>query len=164
MHNTAFTNPPPRRLAGLALIRDENGRVLLLDKMYRQGSDRFGLVGGLAEAGEPASVACQRHVTRETGLRVVPMGLLVVHHMPGKGEVPEGENNVFDCGTIPSDTELILPPEEFREHRWLHPDDLRGLVAPYTEWRINVALDAGEGGPVRYLVGHPTFPMTELAA
>jgi ADP-ribose pyrophosphatase YjhB (NUDIX family) len=155
MHSTAFTNPPPRRLAGLALIRDENGRVLLLDKAYRQGPERFGLVGGLAEAGEPASVACQRHVLRETGLKVVPRGLLVVHHMPANGGVAEGENHVFDCGTIPADAELELPADEFRGHRWVRPDDLRGLVAPYTEWRINVALDAGEGGPVRYLVGHP---------
>jgi hypothetical protein len=65
------------------------------------------------------------------------------------------ENHVFDCGTIPSGAELELPADEFRGHRWVAPEDLRDLVAPYTEWRVNVALDAGEGGPVRYLVGHP---------
>jgi ADP-ribose pyrophosphatase YjhB (NUDIX family) len=155
MHSTAFTNPPPRRLAGLALIRDEKGRVLLLEKAYKQGPARFGLVGGLAEAGEPASIACQRHVLRETGLKVVPRGLLVAHHMPADGEVAEGENNVFDCGTIPSGTQLVVPADEFRGYRWVDPDDLRDLVAPCTEWRINVALEAGEGGPVRYLVGSP---------
>jgi ADP-ribose pyrophosphatase YjhB (NUDIX family) len=157
MHSTAFTNPPPRRLAGLALIRDESGRVLLLEKTYKQGPERFGLVGGLAEAGEPASAACQRHVLRETGLKVVPRGLLVVHHMPANGAVAEGENNVFDCGVLPSDTDLVLPANEFRGYRWVDPEGLRGLVAPYTEWRINNALAAGEGGPVRYLVGHPQF-------
>ena len=157
MHTPAFTSPPPRRAAGLALIRDENGRVLLLDKAYREGPARFGLPGGLAERGEPASAACQRQVLREMGLTLVPRGLLVVHYMPGQGEVKEGHNFVFDCGSIPSGTQLALAADEFRGHRWVQRDDLRGLVAPYTEWRISNALEAGEGGPVRYLVGHPEF-------
>ncbi|RKN45912.1 NUDIX domain-containing protein [Streptomyces hoynatensis] len=157
MHTTAFTSPPPRRAAGLALIRDENGRVLLLDKAYRQGPARFGLPGGLAEPGEPASVACRRQVLREMGLTLVPRGLLVVHYMPDDGEVKEGHNFVFDCGSIPSGTPLALPDDEFRGHLWLDVEELCDAVAPYTEWRISNALEAGEGGPVRYLVGHPEF-------
>jgi ADP-ribose pyrophosphatase YjhB (NUDIX family) len=157
MYSTAWTNPPQRRTAGLALIRDENGRVLLMDKAYRAGADRYGLVGGMAHAGEPAPMACQRHIRRETGLRLVPGALLVVHHMPANGEVKEGDNFVFACEPIPADTPLVLPKDEFRGYLWAEPDDFRGLLAPYTEWRINLALAALEGESTRYIVGHPDF-------
>jgi ADP-ribose pyrophosphatase YjhB (NUDIX family) len=159
MENTQSSGPPPRRAAGLALIRDQEGRVLLLDRTRARGG--FGLPGGPALAGEAGPVACQRYVRRETGLKLVPRGLLVVHHLDHDG-VGDALDFVFDCGTVPADTGLSLPPYEIRAHRWTQPDDLRGLVAPATEWCINVALEAGAGGPVRYLVGHP--PQLRAAA
>ena len=157
MRSTAIMNPPPCRAAGLALIRDETGRVLLLDKIYKAVPERYGLVGGPALPGEAASVACQRHVREKTGLKLVPRGVLVVHHMPSDGETAEEHHFVFDCGTIRSDIELMLAGE-FRGHRWTDPGSLRDLVAPHAQWRINVALEAGAGGPVRYLVGPPKIP------
>jgi ADP-ribose pyrophosphatase YjhB (NUDIX family) len=157
--STAFTNPPQRRAAGLALNRDEKGRVLLVEKVYREGPARFGLVGGMAHAGEHAARACQRHIRRETGLRIVPGALLVVHYMPEEGEVKEGHNFVFDCKAIPSNKELVLAKDEFRGFHWLDKEELPGLVAPYTEWRINLALAALAGGPTRYVIGHPQFPL-----
>jgi ADP-ribose pyrophosphatase YjhB (NUDIX family) len=156
----AFTNPPQRREAGLALIRDEQGRVLLVEKAYREGPARFGLVGGMAHAGEPVARACQRHVRRETGLRLVPKALLVVHYMPAEGEVWEGHSFVFNCDVILSNTELVLPKEEFRGFQWLEREELPGLVAPYTAWRISLALAALAGEPTRYVIGHPQFPVT----
>ncbi|MGK5533167.1 NUDIX domain-containing protein [Streptomyces sp. URMC 129] len=150
-----FTCPPRRRSAGLALIRSDKGRVLLVEKAYKRGADRFGLVGGSARPGEHAAAACRREVFEETGLLLVPGALLVVHWMPANGEVKEGTNHVFDCGTVPEDTRIVLPEDELVDYLWVFPEYLSDIVAPYTEWRIKAALEALGGAPVRYLVGHP---------
>ncbi|MDT0308457.1 NUDIX hydrolase [Streptomyces sp. DSM 44917] len=157
MHTeTNITAPPQRRYAGLALLRDEGGSVLLVERARRAGPDRFGLVGGPARPGEWASLACQREVREQTGLRLVPGRVLVVHYMPADGQAREGTDVVFDCGVITRRTPLSPPPGgHVAGYRWVAPDDLRGLVAPYTEWRINLALEALDGGEVHELVGHP---------
>ncbi|MGW7292859.1 NUDIX domain-containing protein [Streptomyces xiamenensis] len=157
MHtNDDFTNPPPRRAAGLALIRSTDGRVLLVEKAYKTGRERFGLVGGSAKPGEPAAIACQREVFEETGLSLVPGVVLNIHYMPANGDVKEGHNVIFNCGMFEIDEEkLILPPDELSGFRWVTRDEMEDLVAPYQAWRIGAALDALAGGPVVYLVGHP---------
>ncbi|MDB1086176.1 NUDIX hydrolase [Streptomyces sp. ACA25] len=164
MHNEAdFTSPPGRRLGALALFRNDDGQVLLVEKTYCAGRGRWGLPGGCAHAGEPAAVACQREAREELGLRIVPGRVLVVHHMPAAGTSREGVNVVFDGGRLAADTQFTLN-EELASARWVAPVGLRSLVAPYTEWRVTAALNvlatdpgAGrqDGGPgVPYLVGH----------
>ncbi|WP_158674535.1 NUDIX domain-containing protein [Streptomyces hoynatensis] len=164
MHDEAdFTAPPGRRLGALALFRNDDGQVLLVEKTYRVGRARWGLPGGCAHADEPAAVACQREVREELGLYIVPGRVLVVHHMLAAGDDREGVNVVFDGGLPAPDTRFTLS-EELASARWVAPVGLRSLVAPYTEWRVTAALNvlaAGSGaaqpggGPgVPYLVGH----------
>jgi 8-oxo-dGTP pyrophosphatase MutT (NUDIX family) len=163
VHNEPdFAAPPGRRLGALALFRNDDGQVLLVEKTYRIGRGRWGLPGGCAHAGEPAAVACQREVREELGLHIVPGSVLVVHHMPAAGASREGVNVVFDGGLVAANTQFALN-EELASARWVAPVGLRSLVAPYTEWRVTTALHvlaagsgAGQqGGPgVPYLVGH----------
>ncbi|GAA1935017.1 NUDIX hydrolase [Streptomyces sodiiphilus] len=165
MHNESdFTSPPDRRVGGLALFRNGTGAVLLVEKKYRTGLARWGLVGGSAKPGEPAAIACQREILEETGLKVVPERLLAVHYMPAAPPVREGFNFVFDAGILPDDTAITLPEDELASYGWAAPDELPGLVAPYTGWRITSALNALAGGPVRELVGHPPDDWHTLAA
>ncbi|UWM47708.1 NUDIX hydrolase [Streptomyces carpaticus] len=156
MHNDSdFTDPPPRRLAGLALIRNERGAVLLVEKTYKTGRERFGLVGGSAQPGEPAAIACQRETREETGLLLVPGQVLTIHHMPANGDAREGLNIVFDCGTINAATRLTRPAAEIADFRWTEPEELDDLLAPYQAWRIRAALTALTSGRTNYLSGHP---------
>lgn len=159
MHNEAdFTAPPGRRLGALALFRNDDGQVLLEEKSYRSGRLRWGLPGGCALAGEPASVACQREVKEELGLHIVPGRVLVIHHIPAEGHSEEyskeGVNVVFDGGLLAADTQFTLN-DEVSSCRWIAPGGLRDTVAPYTEWRITAALNSlTTGSGVPYLVGH----------
>ncbi|WP_052849879.1 NUDIX domain-containing protein [Streptomyces avicenniae] len=150
-----FTDPPARRIGALALITSEFGDVLLVEKAYRQGPERYGLPGGCARPGEPAPIACQREVREETGLDLVPQRVLAVHQMPATDTATEGYNLVFDGGIVPAATTLTLPPHELSGYRWAPVPDLPDLVAPYTLWRITAALAALHGEPVRHLCGHP---------
>ncbi|ONK10064.1 NUDIX hydrolase [Streptomyces sp. MP131-18] len=154
-----FVAPSPRRLSGLALIRNEHGDVLVVEKAYRRGQERFGLVGGHAEGGEAAVVACHREIAEETGLHIVPGRVLAAHHMPATDTVAEGVSMVFDCGTVSTEQPLTLPEGELLAYQWLSPARFAEVLAPYQAWRVNVALDAAGGGPVRYLVGHPASPV-----
>ncbi|MDT0342784.1 NUDIX domain-containing protein [Streptomyces litchfieldiae] len=141
------TDPPPRRVAvGVALLRQANGDVLLVEKARRNGRARFGLAGGAARAGESVNVACQRVVREETGLVIVPSRVLVIHHTP----VAENYTVVFDGGVVPDNGQ---PPVLVGAA----PEELRQLVAPAVQWCVDVALDALRGGPVRVLVGQPDF-------
>lgn len=164
-YESDFSAPPGRRLGSLALFRNGAGQVLLVEKRYRSGPQRWGLPGGCAKEEEPAAIACQRDVEEELGLRIVPDRVLLIHHMPAEGNSREGLNTVFDGGYVADGTQLVLN-DELISCRWVSRDELPGLVAPYTRWRVDVALDVLTGawaGPgVPYLIGHG--PGAELAA
>lgn len=153
--DSEFTAPPPRRIGALALLRNRDGHVGMVKKTY--GRKAWGLVGGLAKPGEHAAAACQRETLEETGLRLVPGAVLVVHHMPAAGEVKEGYNVVFDCHVHDNDTSITLPGTgELEEFRWL---DATGLdeLEPYQRWRIQCALGVLRGElTVPFISGHPS--------
>ncbi|MEV1008492.1 NUDIX hydrolase [Streptomyces sp. NPDC049881] len=156
MHRESdFTDPSPRRLGALALITDEFGDVLLVEKAYKSGPERFGLPGGCARPGEPLPTACAREVREETGLDIMPQRVLAVHQMPASGTATEGVNLVFDGGLVPRETALTLPPDELSGYQWCPVADLPDVVAPYMLWRITAALSALHGDPVRHLHGGP---------
>ncbi|MFI7273195.1 NUDIX domain-containing protein [Streptomyces sp. NPDC049879] len=150
-----FTDPPPRRIGALALITDEFGDVLLVEKAYRTGPDRFGLPGGCARPGEEVPAACRREVREETGLDIAPRRVLAVHQMAAAGTAAEGVNIVFDGGLVPRATRLTLPPDELSGYHWMPVSDLPDLVAPYTRWRITTALTALHGEAVLHIYDHP---------
>jgi ADP-ribose pyrophosphatase YjhB (NUDIX family) len=54
-----------KRMAATAFLRDERGRVLLVNPVYKQAWD---LPGGAVEAEESPHAACRREVAGEPGL------------------------------------------------------------------------------------------------
>jgi 8-oxo-dGTP diphosphatase len=63
-----------RRMAAGALLRDESGRVLLVDPSYKDGWE---LPGGV-EAEESPHAACRREVAQELGLDRHPGRIVAV--------------------------------------------------------------------------------------
>ncbi|MBW1599432.1 NUDIX domain-containing protein [Streptomyces sp. JJ38] len=149
------------RTAGLALIRDLGQRVLMREVPGLQSSAPYELPGGPAEAGESALDACRRHLADQTGRLVQPSALLLAHHIPLTGAETARHDFLFDCGQLQPDERW--EPDAAGRWRWILLDDLRDLVEPVTEWRINLALDAVEGEPARYLTGVPDFPALSQA-
>ena len=64
-----------KRLAASAFFRDDQGRVLLVDPVYKEGWD---LPGGAVEAEESPHAAWRREVAEELGLDRPPGRVLAV--------------------------------------------------------------------------------------
>ncbi|MGW2380225.1 NUDIX domain-containing protein [Streptomyces sp. NPDC001658] len=165
--DTDFANPPGRRIGALALIRDESGAVLMVQKSY---SGHWGLPGGCAHADEMPHVACAREVREETALGIIPERVLALDYMPRNEETgsAEGYNYVYDGGTVPNGVEITLPDAEPGEepeliaYQFVPLYNLSEFAQPYTENRIRAAvavLEDGrdtaflcEGKPIAYTV------------
>ncbi len=75
-----------------ALVRDDEGRLLLVLRAHPPSAGTWSLPGGRIEPGESAEAACVREVAEETGLAVA-----VVRHL-GRVERtgPGGDTYVID--------------------------------------------------------------------
>jgi 8-oxo-dGTP diphosphatase len=142
VHNTILS-------AAGALIRDEQGRVLLLEPTYK---DHWEIPGGIIEVGETPSQGCARELTEELGLVREPGALLVVDWAPH----PEQGDRVlfvFDGGTL-SEGEIAairLQAEELESYRFLPPEEAFDLLIPRLERRMRAAVRAQETGRTVYL-------------
>ncbi|MFI5952970.1 NUDIX domain-containing protein [Cryptosporangium sp. NPDC051539] len=85
------TGPSPRKLVNVdILVRDQNGRILLV------GKPDWALPGGVAGDGESPRAAARRLLHDLLGLDLAPNRLLVVDHVSG----PDRLDLVFDGGTV----------------------------------------------------------------
>lgn len=79
---------PARILCAGALVRDQDGRLLLVRRGHPPAEGRWSLPGGRIEAGESAPAAAAREVREETGLEVAIGPLLL--------RIEVGEDYVVD--------------------------------------------------------------------
>ncbi len=86
-----------KRVATKALIRDQAGRVLLVNPTYKEHWD---LPGGMAEANEPPTRALQREVLEELGLHVTVGRLLLLDWIGPHGPWDDQLTFLFDGGTL----------------------------------------------------------------
>ncbi|MCD1145584.1 NUDIX hydrolase [Kocuria sp. LUK] len=136
---------PTRRLAAEALIRDPEGRVLIVEPNYKPD---WTVPGGTVEAGEDPRTGCFREVAEEVGLDLPPGRLLVVAHGVAMGVWGDSVSFVYDGGTIAADTPLRIQEEELLSHRWAAPEELDRWLRPGLALRLRRALDALREGTV----------------
>ncbi|GAB1513676.1 NUDIX domain-containing protein [Actinophytocola sp. KF-1] len=142
MHNTILS-------AAGALIRDEQGRILLLEPTYK---DHWEIPGGIIEIGETPSQGCARELAEELGLVREPGMLLVVDWAP---HPTQGDRVlfVFDGGTLTADevAAIRLQAEELKSYAFLPPDEAFHQLIPRLERRMRAAVRAQEEGRTVYL-------------
>ena len=125
-----------------ALLRDGDGRILILKPTYKSGWTVPG--GQLEEDGESPWEGCRREVAEETGLEVTSGRLVCVdflHPRPGR---PGGIRFLFDCGVVDAARHdgLVLQVEEVSEARWADPDEAVHLLSGPVGRRVARALAA----------------------
>ncbi len=130
-----------------ALVRDDAGRVLLVEPTYKPVWE---VPGGVVEADETPLTACRREVLEELGLDdgALPVGrLLIVDWCLSQHGAP-ALRLLYDGGTLPAERELRLPPAELASARFVELDDVDSLCSPALALRVRAAVRALAEGVV----------------
>ncbi len=139
-----------KRMAVGALCRDDIGRVLLVDPVYR---DSWTVPGGAVEADESPHAACRREVAEELGLDRPVGRVLAVDWVPSRPDWPEGLVVMYDGGVLsPAEIAGIrLPEHELASFAFVAPHEVHRRVTPLIARRIAACLHAMAAGTVMSL-------------
>jgi 8-oxo-dGTP pyrophosphatase MutT (NUDIX family) len=145
-----------KRMAVTAFFRDGEGRVLVVDPVYKPAWD---LPGGAVEADESPHAACRREVAEELGLDRPPGRVLAVDwvsaRMIGLEQVllPDGVTIVYDGGVLSAEeiNEIVLADGELAGFEFVTASEAAARVAPLLARRIIACLEASKSGAVAKL-------------
>jgi 8-oxo-dGTP diphosphatase len=122
---------PRKRVSADAIIRDQAGRLLLVNPNYKPDWD---LPGGMAEANEAPIDAVRRELREELGLTLTVQALLCVDWVPPHG---------------PWDA-IRISDQELDAFRFCTEAEASDLLRPYVWSRATLALDAMRTGRTHY--------------
>ncbi|MFF3669849.1 NUDIX domain-containing protein [Microtetraspora malaysiensis] len=137
-----------KRVGADVLIRDEQGRILLVDPKYKPDWD---LPGGMAEANEAPAAAARREIKEELGLDIEIGRLLVVDWVSPHGPWDDSLMFVFDGGTLSGEgiAKISLAEDELAGFGFHNGHQAAHLLRPYVWRRTRAAVKAlGANGPV----------------
>jgi 8-oxo-dGTP diphosphatase len=120
-------NRSPRVPCVGAVVRDDQGRLLLVQRANEPGRGLWSIPGGRVEPGESAQDAVVREVAEETGLAVVVTGLagVVERAAPGGGVyVIEDHLARLAAGVDPAS---LLAGDDASAAAWVPVAELDGL-------------------------------------
>ncbi|WP_348775264.1 NUDIX hydrolase [Solwaraspora sp. WMMD937] len=143
---------PRKRMGAAVLLRDRDGRILLVEPTYK---DYWELPGGVVEADESPYQAAVRELAEEFGLTVAPGRLLVVDWVPPRTGRTEGVMFVYDGGVLDaSQTDAIrLPLQELRSWAWSTLPQAQQRLSSLLARRAAAALEAATDSGTVYLEG-----------
>ncbi|MFI6025961.1 NUDIX domain-containing protein [Amycolatopsis magusensis] len=138
-----------KRVAADVLLRDDGGRVLLVNPTYK---DFWDLPGGMAEANESPSAAAEREVCEELGITVKAGRVLALEWAGPHGPWDDQLVFVFDAGTLAADVAAGLRPadDEVAELAFVTPEEARRRLRPDIAALVDRALAALAGGGTDY--------------
>jgi 8-oxo-dGTP diphosphatase len=144
-----------KRVSVDVLLRDEQGRILLVDPKYKPGWD---MPGGMVEANEPLPDALRRELLEELGLSVHVGDLLCVDWVAPHGPWDDLLNFIFDGGILgeADATTLRVDDDELGTYEFCDEEQAQQRLQPDAWRRVTVALEALTTGRARYLQnGYP---------
>ncbi|MEU0090061.1 NUDIX hydrolase [Kribbella sp. NPDC006257] len=146
-----------KRVGADAILRDDQGRILLVDPDYKPDWD---LPGGMIEANEPPVDGLIRELKEELALQLPPsqLALACVDWVAPHGPWDDSLMFIFDGGQLDSDQMSSLQPDqtELRRFGFVDLGKAQHLLKPYVWLRLEAALGATKSRTVAYLHdGHP---------
>lgn len=137
---------PRKRMSAGVLLRDADGRVVLVEPSYKA---HWGLPGGVVDGGEAPWGAAARELVEELGLRRSRMRPLVVDHVPAAADgMPEGLAWIFDGGLVTDEqvARFTLEDPEVLSVGLYGLAEASSKVSPRVARQIHVALRAVRSG------------------
>jgi len=146
-HDEYVASLARKRMAVIALFRDDDERVLIVNPTYK---DDWLLPGGSVEADESPHAACRREVLEEIGLDRQPGRVVAVDWVPARPDWPEGLVLVYDGGVLSRRDiqDIVVDGEEISEFRFVAPDTMPSWLSPGSSRRIAACLAALRTGEV----------------
>jgi 8-oxo-dGTP diphosphatase len=145
----SWRNSQPRKRMGAgALIRDPQGRILLVEPRYKP---TWEVPGGAVEADESPRAACARELQEELGT-ALPVGRLLC--LEWQGPEPDRSESmmlIYDGGVIDDPLSIRLPDEELASFRFVDAVDLDRFLIERLARRVRAALRALDEGSVAEL-------------
>lgn len=139
-----------KRVTVKAVMRDQTGRILLVNPTYKEYWD---LPGGMVEANEPLRVAAQREIVEELGFQAKIGHLLGIDWIGPHGPWDDQLVFTFDGGILADETikELRIADSEISEFGFFLASDASRLLRNDIAQRLMRALDSLETYHVSYL-------------
>ncbi|SFQ31655.1 ADP-ribose pyrophosphatase YjhB, NUDIX family [Amycolatopsis arida] len=134
-----------KRMSAGVLLRDSDGRVLLVEPSYKPHWD---IPGGAVDANEAPWATAVREVREELGIEC-PLGrLLVIDYLSADDRMPEGLAFVFDGGPITQRrvSALSITDPEINSVGLFALREATTKVKPSLATRLTVALEMAETG------------------
>lgn len=138
-----------KRVAADVLLRDEQGRVVLVNPTYK---DFWDLPGGMVEGNEPPTIAAAREVLEELGVQVNVGRLLVLDWEAPHGPWDDQLVFVFDGGVLGPEQigALHVSDPEISEFEIVEIGDARRRLRPDMAEKLERAVAALESGTFNY--------------
>ena len=133
---------PAKRMGAGALIRDRDGRVLLVQPTY---TSTWELPGGAVEADESPREACRREVREELGCDLPVGRLLCIEWQGPEPDRTESLMFVYDGGEL-GDEQIRLPADELSGYAFVSAHELDTLMVERLARRTRAALLALDEG------------------
>ena len=121
-----------------AIITDDAGRLLLIQRGHEPEEGRWSLPGGRVRPGESDLAAVAREVREETGLHVEPGRLIGAVERPAPGGAVF---DIYDYAASISGGQLVAG-DDAAHARWIDPGDIgqlsltSGLADTLAEWGV----------------------------
>jgi 8-oxo-dGTP diphosphatase len=138
MRSDNWPMPGPRIRCVGAIITDDTGRLLLIQRGHEPEEGRWSLPGGRVRPGESDPEAVAREVREETGLHVQPGRLVGAVERPAPGGAVF---DIYDYAASVSGGRLVAG-DDAADARWIDPGDIgqlaltSGLAETLATWGV----------------------------
>jgi ADP-ribose pyrophosphatase YjhB (NUDIX family) len=125
--NEYYQSLPKKRIGAGAIFSNKDGQILVVKPNYR---DRWLIPGGVVEQDESPRSGCSREIKEEIGLEIDLSEPVCIDYKSSIDNKPEVIHFLFDAGVISEKQiqEIALQEDELSEYRFVHKNDLMGLL------------------------------------
>ncbi len=142
---------PRKACSAAVLLRDAEGRAMLVKPIYKSG---WQIPGGVVDANEPPRRAAAREIREELGLTRLEIGrILAIQHSPWTGDKGDALHWIFDGGVVTEQDlgTIVLQENEISEWKFVDANELGTYLKSKAQKRLEAAFHALASNETAYL-------------